>query len=211
MISQTVQSAPVAEMQDEQILVVKRSLLPALPYQGIQKSAVTACIAAIQEHKEFLPRALMETDPRYKQIIPYLIFTYENRYFLMQRQAKATEIRLQSKWSLGIGGHIRQEDIEGDDIVRWAQREFHEEVDYNGSLTVTPIGILNDDTNPVGQVHVGLVYLLQGDSPAIKVKSELKSGELLTLEECAHYYESMETWTQIIFDTLYTRTRKRCC
>ena len=71
----------------------------------------------------------METDPAYKQIIPYLVFTYENKYFLMQRQKKASETRLQSKYSLGIGGHIREEDMENCTLVDWAKREFEEEID----------------------------------------------------------------------------------
>ena len=60
--------------------------------------------------------------------------------------------------------------------------------------------MLNDDSNPVGQVHVGLVLLLQGDSDAIKVRSELKSGQLLTAQECLAFYDRMESWSQIIFD-----------
>lgn len=147
----------------------------------------------------------MEVDPTYKQIIPYLIFCHEDKYFVMQRQAKATETRLQSKFSLGIGGHIRQEDITGDDIIGWARREFEEEVDYNGSFTVEPLGILNDDSNAVGQVHVGFVYLLKGNSAHIKVKEELKSGELFTLEECMSFYDRMETWSQIVFNFLQQR------
>jgi predicted NUDIX family phosphoesterase len=64
------------------------------------------------------------------------------------------------------------------------------------------LGVLNDDSNEVGKVHIGLVLLLEGNSPAIRVKSELKSGILLTHQECTAYYDSMENWTQIVFKYL---------
>ena len=144
----------------------------------------------------------MENDPTYKQIIPYLVFCHEDRYFLMQRTDKSTEQRLQNKYSLGIGGHIRQEDMTTDSIIDWAEREFHEEVSYNGSLNVKPLGILNDDSNAVGQVHVGFVFLLEGDNQQIKVKSELKSGTLLTLDDIKYYFDKMESWSQITFECL---------
>ena len=120
----------------------------------------------------------------------------------MQRTAQATEKRLQNKYSLGIGGHIRQEDLTSDNIYDWARREFHEEVEYKDELSIKPLGILNDDSNPVGQVHIGFVLLLEGSTPNIKVKSELKSGELVTLQDCQAYFTHMESWSQIVCEFL---------
>lgn len=190
-------------MIQEQILVVKRAtLLKDATWHGLNQHHTQAYIDAINTHKEFLPREHMETNPLYKQIIPYLIFKHEDRYFLMQRKAKASEQRLKNKYTLGIGGHIRQEDMTSDDIFAWARREFDEEVAYTGSLTITPLGLLNDDSNEVGKVHIGLILLVEGENAEIAVKSELESGQLLTLQECEAYYDAMETWSQLIFDYL---------
>src|SRR5579871_1579108 len=171
---------------DEHILVVKRTaLFPHGAWQGLKHVDVDEYLTLITRHQEFLPRSLMEVDAAYKQIIPYLIFAHNNRYFLMQRRAKASETRLQNKFTLGIGGHIRQEDLmTGTSIFDWARREFHEEVHYQGTFTIECLGLLNDDSNAVGQVHSGFVFLLHGNSADISVKSELKSGQLVTLEEC---------------------------
>lgn len=192
--------------RDEQILVVKRSALfsEIEPWHGMNSSAFETLFKVVEQQQEFHPRSLMETDPTYKQIIPYLVFKHEDKYFLMQRQAKASEQRLKSKYTLGIGGHIRLEDLTNSDIMGWAQREFEEEVNYTGSYKVTPLGILNDDTDAVGQVHIGFVLLVEGDSGDISVKSELKGGELYTLEECETFYPNMEGWTQMVFDLLKT-------
>lgn len=215
---------------EEQILVLKRTLLfPKGPWNGIKKVNLNHYLSLIEQHCEFHPRGLMENDPTYKQIIPYLVFSHKGTYFLMERHAKASEQRLKSKLSLGIGGHIRKEDmdlsadlsavalakeeacrvekpgqakVEGKSIVDWARREFHEEVNYQGKLAIKPLGILNDDSNEVGKVHIGFVFLLEGDSPEISVKSELQSGHLKSLDELIASRDRMETWSQLVVDCL---------
>lgn len=200
-------SAVYNSKQDELILVVPRAAFQGIDsWHGLQPVEDYAYYAnLIAQEGQFLPRSQMETDPTYKQIIPYLIFMHQGKLFLMQRQAKATETRLQSKYTLGIGGHIRQEDIQGTDIHSWARREFDEEVTYTGDYTIEPLGLLNDDTNDVGRVHIGFVFLLHGNSADINVQSELKSGTLLTIAECDGMYDSMESWTQIAFNYLKAR------
>lgn len=194
----------MSKQPTENILVVKREQL----FQG---ATVTDFFALpsfeswekiIKENQEFLPRNLMEEDETYKQIIPYLVYTHNNRYFLMERASTSSEQRLKSKKSLGIGGHIREEDLDEKNIIDWAQREFHEEVSFSGELTIKPLGIINDESNAVGKVHIGFVFLLTGDSDDISIKSELKSGTLLTLAECEEHYPNMERWSQLVFDYL---------
>ena len=196
-----------AAQHDEHILVVKRDdfFAQEAAWHGCKEANFDAYLRLIQEKKEFLPRSQMEVNPAYKQIIPYLIFTHNDTLFLMQRTAQATESRLQNKYSLGIGGHIREEDLVSGSLFEWARREFNEEVEYNDDFSIEPLGILNDDSNAVGAVHVGFVFLLKGSTNAIKVKSELKSGILLTQEECKSFYNSMESWSQMVFNFMVNR------
>jgi predicted NUDIX family phosphoesterase len=188
---------------DELILVVKqRHLFPDGAWNGLQPVDMQDYLHLIKMHQEFHPRGLMENDPSYKQIIPYLIFKHKDRYFLMERKAKASEKRLKNKLTLGIGGHIRKDDMQTNSIFDWARREFHEEVDYEGSFAIKPLGILNDDSNEVGKVHVGFVFLLEGDSAEISVKSELKSGKLVNKKECVAAQDRMESWSQLVLEQL---------
>lgn len=199
---------------DEHILVVKRSHLFAATeaWHGLKEVSFDHYMHIINHKKEFHPRSLMETNPSYKQIIPYLIFVHDNHYFLMQRKSDASEARLRNKLTLGIGGHIRQEDLQKNSsfeacakenpLFEWATREFHEEVDYKGNLTVKPLGIINDDSDDVGKVHIGFALLLVGDTSEISIKSELKSGILTPLSECIAQQESMESWSQFVIDFL---------
>ena len=194
----------MSSKKDEKILVIKRELLfAASDFQGfLPMRDFRGYQDLIMRHKQFLWRSAMETDPTYKQIIPYLIFRHANTYFLMRRRSNASETRLKNKYSLGIGGHIRQEDMVDSSLVGWAQREFSEEVNYKGSFTVRSLGLINDDSTAVGQVHIGFVFLLEGDSAQIRIKDEHKEGSLLILEHMRLLYKNMEIWSQLTFDYL---------
>lgn len=200
----------------EMILVVKREqLFYEGAWHGLKEVCFDTYITIIEQHKEFIPRNIAEQNSAYKQIIPYLVFRHQDSYFLMQRSATASEQRLQNKYSLGIGGHIRQEDISGKSLFDWARREFYEEVSYNGSVSVKPLGIINDDSNAVGEVHIGFVFLVEGSDNTIAVKSELKSGVLIPLEECMQYNKNLESWSQMVLNHLldqkYGKEPVKCC
>lgn len=205
------ESSAAPAVHDEQILVVKRDELFSQyqAWNGLNRDNIDYFIKLIEQKKEFMPRHLVEEDVTYKQIIPYLVFRYGERYFLMQRQAQASETRLQNKYTLGIGGHIREEDIQHNNIFSWAHREFHEEVKYTDAMGFRPVGILNDDSNPVGQAHLGIVILIQGQTPDIQVKSELKSGKLYNVRELELYQERMESWSQILLAHILKSPRLR--
>ncbi len=188
----------------EQILVIKRSILfpDENAWHGLNNNNVTSIVSTITNNQEYIERASAETNQLYKQIIPYMIFTFGDKYFVMQRKATASEQRLAGKLSLGIGGHMRQEDMNGKTIFDWAQREFEEEVSYSGKLDMKILGTLNDDTNEVGKVHLGLVLLAQGDNENIAIKDEHKSGVLLTKQECLDKFDQFEGWSQLILQFL---------
>ena len=188
----------------EQILVVKRSILfgNEHAWHGVNNNNVESIVRTITNNQEYIERSFAETNQAYKQIIPYMIFTFGNKYFVMQRKATASEQRLAGKLSLGIGGHMRQEDMTGKTIFDWAQREFEEEVSYFGKLEITILGTLNDDSNDVGKVHLGLVLLAQGDNDQIAIKDEHKSGVLMTKQECLDKFDQFEGWSQLILQIL---------
>lgn len=197
----------MSNYQSEDILVVPRSVIITedIPHSGIKIGSCDAYLNCIKKYQQFLPRSAMELDVAFKQIIPYLVFKYEDRYFVMQRKKTASEVRLQSKFTLGIGGHIRKEDMTHNSIIAWARREFYEEVSYAGNFEIEPIGIINDDTNTVGQVHLGFLFLLHADSNNIAIRSELQSGTLMTLDECIALKDCMETWSQFVINYLQNK------
>lgn len=188
----------------EDVLVVPRKYIfaQASSWHGINTEIFESCVQTTNQHKCFISRELAENDPTYKQIIPYMVFQFEDKYFVMQRKTTAGEQRLAGLYSLGIGGHIRKEDMTDDSIYTWAKREFNEEVNYSGELEIHNLGVLNDDSTDVGKVHLGLLLLLKGKSGEISIKDEHKSGKLMTLEECKAMFDSFETWSQFALSAL---------
>ena len=160
--------------------------------------------AVIREHHFFMSRAEVEDDPSYQQIIPYVVFRHDDRYFLTHRLRASSEKRLRKQYSLGVGGHINPGDLEaGDPILDGLKREWQEEVVYEGSFEARLLGLLNDESSPVSKVHLGVVFLVDGDSPNIAIRETAKlAGEMLTLDEMRIYYLGMESWSQMVYDRL---------
>lgn len=190
--------------EDEQVLVIKREeVFPRSSWCGIKPDESDRVVLLASTVGEFRRRSEVENDPSVKQIIPYIVFQYQDKYLLMQRLEDHSEQRLANLYSCGIGGHLREEDLEeGEGILDWAKRELAEEVVYNGNLDFKVLGVLNDDSDAVGEVHLGVIIVAKGDSPQIKVKDEHKSGRLISLSEASKYYDQMENWSRIVFEHL---------
>ena len=194
----------------ERVMVVSREdLFEGDIWNGIRAENHQKYIKIIQTKHRFLARGVVEQDPRWKQIIPYLVFENRGKFFLMKRLAAHTDRRLANLYSLGVGGHLNKRDIKTNNIDDWAKREFEEEVEYSGKYSTKFLGILNHDANDVGLVHAGLVILVSGENGEIKVRDEHKSGEMVELREIGKHYKNLETWSQIIYDYLMNKTGSR--
>jgi predicted NUDIX family phosphoesterase len=189
----------------EQVLCVKREdIFPDGAWNDFISDRLDWYQSVIRAHHLFKPRAEVEDDPSYQQIIPYVVFRHADRYLLTHRLRASSERRLRKQYSLGVGGHINPGDLEGGDpIADGLKREWEEEVIYEGSFEAKLLGLLNDESSPVSKVHLGVVFLVDGDSPTIEIRETTKlAGELLTLEEMRIYYLGMESWSQMVYDRL---------
>jgi predicted NUDIX family phosphoesterase len=118
------------------------------------------------------PRRELEIDPAWKQPIPYAIALYRDasgarHLFWMDRLAGGSDRRLHGRASFGVGGHIGAEDR---GILAALEREWREEVETTVDPNFVPLGLLNDDNDEVGRVHLGVVFLAQLSSPEIAVR-----------------------------------------
>jgi predicted NUDIX family phosphoesterase len=198
---------------DEQILVVKSDILfKDGVWQGLKTDNLDYYVDLIKKNCEFKRRGDMENDTSYQQIIPYILFNFEDKYFLYRYLKEAGEQRLANDYIIGIGGHINRNDIKiGEDVIEAGRdREWDEEVEYNDSLDKKLVGILNDDRRPVEAVHVGLVYLFKGNTPNISVKEKDKmAGELFGPEELAEKAGKTEGWAPIIYNEYLSKIFKK--
>jgi predicted NUDIX family phosphoesterase len=193
---------------DEQVLVVRRSLFDQLgSFQGFCADAQRYLDVFLKkENNFFAPRSSAETDPSLKQIIPYAVFTHQGRILRYVRGGKSGEKRLVAKASIGIGGHINDAD-EGlfafnEDAYRIAvEREINEELKLGGTFTDRVVGLINDDSNEVGQVHLGVVHLVELESDEVEPgEAAIAKLEFVTLETLIAESENLETWSQIVLD-----------
>ena len=153
-------------------------------------------------------RGDMEEDPAYKQLISYCLLQNEDGQILVyERLSGGGESRLHGQSSIGVGGHMN--DIVGaasiNEILRInAQRELEEEVGLSEQKTqnLQYIGFINDDTNEVGEVHLGIVFKITVDSKDVEVKEtdtlKIKWVEQGSIEN----YDEFETWSALILEAL---------
>ncbi|MCI0341412.1 MAG: NUDIX domain-containing protein [Planctomycetales bacterium] len=176
--------------------------------QGFRNGGVSDLLARARAQARFVPRPAAETDGSLKQLIPYAVVTRRDQVFLLRRLATQSEARLRNLYSLGVGGHVNPEDARNgmDPVEAGLWREVREELEVRGDVTASPIGILNDDRNPVGQVHLGVVYRIAADGAEVKVReTDRMEGRWVSLDEAAAHREGMETWSQLLLDALRAR------
>jgi predicted NUDIX family phosphoesterase len=123
--------------------------------------------------------------------------------FLLRRLKKGNEKRLHGMLSLGVGGHINPADGDGKDVLmQGLRREVDEEVAVEKELGLTPRGVINDDSNGVGSVHLGFFFTMRVAGDVTVRESEKLAGEWVRIEDLKNYRDDMETWSQIILEAL---------
>src|SRR5665213_199420 len=196
----------------ENVLVFSRSLFEQLGvFQGFN-SDVNRYLQTILDIKNnsFMSRALAETNPDFKQIIPYVVITDGKSVLHYVRGKKAGEQRLVAKGSVGIGGHINDED---DSLFAFGvslqafqdavKREVYEELSIEGNFNARPIGLINDDSTEVGRVHFGVVHVLFCKPERVKKNEQvITQVEFIPIEALKAKREQMETWSQLCIDNL---------
>lgn len=193
---------------NEEILVVRRSLLfPAgTPETGLHVEHSERYLAAVREHGQFLPRPEMEEDHSYQQVIPYIVYRHGRRFFLFRRLKRSHEKRLHSAYSLGVGGHLNP--VDGADPITALQiglrREWAEEVNYSGAFAPRLLGVIKDERDEVGKVHVGFCFLVEGDTTEISIRETDKlAGALRTRSQIEQRRNRLEGWSQLVWDHLF--------
>lgn len=188
------------------MLVVPRALLEEIgTFHGIRTEGIGPAIERLLDPANhfFMDRAAAEEDPTHKQLIPYCIFRHGDRVLHYTRGKSGGESRLHAKLSVGVGGHVNP--IDTDDgrtgpasYHAAVAREIAEELELGGGYRETIVALLNDESNPVGQVHLGVVHLidLENDDVASREDAlcELSFSSLEDLR--GPLFERLETWSQ---------------
>lgn len=189
---------------DELVLVVPReSLVPRDGWLGVRRMDLADALAIVARDGRFVRRGDAEEDPTHKQVIPYLVLRDGDRWFLMRRTRAGGDARLHDLGSIGVGGHLNPGDV---DVAGGLRREWREEVEADFLPEFEPVGLLNDDTTPVGAVHVGFVYTADAAGRPVGIRETDKlTGAFATSEEVEAQRDNLETWSRLAFDALTGR------
>jgi predicted NUDIX family phosphoesterase len=194
---------PVAD--DELVLGLPRGvLMPDGAWRGVLHGDVAPYLARIEQSGSYRRRGECESDPGWKQVIPYLVVRDRGELFLMKRTRAGSDARLHERWSIGVGGHVNPED---GGVAGGIGREWTEELVADWAPEPVLVGLLNDDSDPVGAVHVGLVYRVEAKGRPVAVRETHKlEGAFVAPIDCLRVYDRMETWSSLVYDYLFERT-----
>jgi predicted NUDIX family phosphoesterase len=194
---------------DERVLVVPSSELDRLGrFQGFSPDAERYLSALlIPTLMDYRPRTQVEDDPSLKQIIPYIVFRCVDSVFCYTRGKSQGEARLHRLRSLGVGGHVSEDDAGGAKTLgayeAAMRRELEEEVAINSPGRIRRVGLINDDATPVGRVHLGVVHLYELDRPEVGPREEgLAEAGFLSLDAIRSLRHEFESWSQICIDSV---------
>ena len=184
----------------ENVLVVKTaSLGNIISRSGLIKGHESEVLSLIASEGSFLARPVAEESPEYRQIIPYVAIVRGDEVFATRRLSKGGESRLHGLMSLGVGGHINEIDSKDDDwLMNCLRREIEEEVDIDDFGALTLRGLVNDNGNDVGSVHLGFFFTLTTTGGVTVRETEKLTGGFEPIAALPEQLHTMETWSQII-------------
>jgi predicted NUDIX family phosphoesterase len=197
----------VSHLSIERVLVVPGSELDRLGrFQGFHPDAERYLSALlVPDLMEYRPRFEVEEDPGWKQIIPYVVLRSSDAVFCYTRGKSQGEARLHRLRSLGVGGHVAEADAEGRRSIEAYEmamrRELDEEVKVAGPGTMRLVGLINDDSSPVGSVHLGVVHVCDLEQPEVHPREDgLAEPEFIRIAVLPTIKQQFETWSQICID-----------
>lgn len=191
----------------ERVLVLPRERVPGgcdfIGLRVAQPEDLVRLRAALRFDGRFVDRALAEADPALKQLIPYVVVRDGEAVFLMVRTDAGGDARLHRKASIGVGGHLNPVDDGEDPLTAGLRREWREELVAEWVPEFRLVGVLNDDRNAVGAVHLGVVFEVDAAGRALEVRERDKlSGSFATPAQLAAAHPDLETWSQLIVEAL---------
>jgi len=193
---------------EERVLCFERKFLDELgPFHGLSLDVEKYLpVLTADRHLVYLNRSEAEQDKRYKQLIPYVLLICQNKILRYRRGRAGQETRLHGLYSVGIGGHISEEDhslfTQHRGYREGMRRELMEEVAV-GDAQDAAVAVINDDTTDVGTVHFGVVHLvhLPNENVANR-RSGIVAPEFVDFAEATRNLAAYESWSAFCLQNL---------
>jgi predicted NUDIX family phosphoesterase len=193
---------------EERVLCFPRNLLESVGvFQGLSLEVENYLpIVTDRVRLTYLNRSDAELDRRYKQLIPYVLLICGDRILSYRRGKGGQETRLRGLFSVGIGGHISDEDdglfsskVGYTDGMR---REIMEEVAVDETKEAV-VAVINDDSTDVGYVHFGVVHIMQvANEKVVGRRSGIVAPEFVSITDATRNAASYESWSRFCLEQL---------
>ena len=173
-------------------------------FQGFSRASDYNYEKIILENSEWVKRGIAEEDTSRKQPIAYCLVANPLSREVFYYTRAGSEERLSGKLSVGFGGHIERVDEQGGNPIQNSllREVLVEELEIPGRVDLSVLGYINDDSNEVGKVHFGILYLATVDTRNVELNmDEASSGSLVHIDELDRMIGSgdynVENWTRI--------------
>ena len=195
---------------EEKVLCFERQVLEGLGmFQGLSLE-VDKYLPPLttQSQLVYLNRSEAELDKRYKQLIPEVLLGCNGKILRYRRGKAGQETRLHGLFSVGIGGHISEDDhglfSHDRGYQEGMRRELMEEVAI-GEVKDIAVAVINDDSTEVGYVHFGVVHVVQvADETVATGRSGIAGPEFVPFAEAVKNPASYESWSRLCLENLPT-------
>jgi predicted NUDIX family phosphoesterase len=193
---------------EERVLCFERKLFEELGvFQGISLETEKYLPVVTSTSKIlYLNRSEAEQDKRYKQLIPYVLVICNDKILRYRRGKGGQETRLHGLFSVGVGGHISEEDnglfsnrLGYEEGMR---RELMEEIAVD-ELKESVVAVINDDSTEVGYVHFGVVHIARvADENVAGRRSGIAAPEFVPMSEAVKDASGYESWSRFCLENL---------
>ena len=195
---------------EERVLCFERKLLEELGvFQGISMDVDKYLpVLTASSNVLYKNRCEAELDRNYKQLIPYVLVICRDKILRYRRGKGGQETRLHGLFSVGIGGHIAEEDnglfTNASGYQEGMRRELLEEVAIE-EVNEVAVGLINDDSTEVGYVHFGVVHVLQVTQEEIAGRCKgIVAPEFIPIPEAMKNPSGYESWSRFCLENLQT-------
>ena len=194
--------------KEERVLCFRRQLLEGLGmFQGLSLD-IEKYLPVVTRPADilYINRSEAEQDKRFKQLIPYVLVMFNDKILRYRRGKGGQETRLHGLYSVGVGGHISEEDhglfSNGPGYHEGMRRELMEEVAVN-EVNEAAVAVINDDSTEVGYVHFGVVHVMHvADESIIGRRSGILAPEFIPMAEAVSDASGYETWSRFCLEHL---------
>jgi predicted NUDIX family phosphoesterase len=190
----------------ERLTTIPRSLLESLgSFHGV--TDFDSKYFPILDPGNFItvPRPLAEEDPSFKQLVVYFTVREGFDYLTYWRGKAKGDTRLHAKFSFGFGGHVNEGDVSP---LAALARELQEEIEGFVEHILFQ-GLINDDSDSIGKVHLGLLYEVQMSNIRPSGESNIEDLKPMHYRQLAEMYDRMEGWSKHVYDFLVRKKTRR--